>query len=687
MARIPDDELERLKRETDLVALVRSRGVELKEQGRDLVGLCPLHEDHEPSLLVTPAKGLWHCLGCGKGGTVVDWVMETEKVSFRHAVEILRSGGPPPAFGAPAKANRSTVLKLAPAVELDIEDQALMRQVLDYYHATLKTSPEALAYLKKRGIDHEEMATAFKLGFANRTLGLRLPGKQREDGVRIRQRLAKLGLYRTTGHEHFNGCLVIPDLRRAGQRGRGLRPQDRPQPGERRRFPPLPARPAPRRLEPARLPRVAGDHPVRGADRRPDLLVLRLSQRLGDLRRQRLHPGAPRGDEGVRHRAGAARLRPRRGGRPRRARALQAAGRRGDHHLPGGVSPLDGRQRVRAQGEAAGPVAGRGPARRGVHGRAGPSGAGSWWPVAGDPRRALLPSRGNGPAGVRGGGGSFSSSRCLLPRRATAAAATRAAPPPATRNPPHNRGDAAAGGVADPPGAAARRPGRGQRAGGGDPLRGPPLAGPGPCQEHILRAAPRQPPPGPGLDPRRLPRRHPRPLRRQAAGRLPPPGLDRAQPQGGGPAQGPGPRAPEARRAAGAGPAQGARAQAGRGGHPRRAARRGARAAQEPAPPRAGPSRPRALRCGGGGDQQAGGLPRRGLEQARQAAGGDGPVELCRRQVGADERRPLLRPGGGAGGVLGDDRASPSSTWGRRTSSTRSWRSPRRRAPRERATP
>ena len=74
MARIPDDELERLKRETDLEALVRSRGVELKEQGKDLVGLCPFHEDHGPSLVVSPAKGLWHCLGCGKGGTVVDCI-------------------------------------------------------------------------------------------------------------------------------------------------------------------------------------------------------------------------------------------------------------------------------------------------------------------------------------------------------------------------------------------------------------------------------------------------------------------------------------------------------------------------------------------------------------------------------------------------------------------------------------
>ena len=63
MARIPEEELEQIKRETDLVALVRSRGIELRQHGSDLIGLCPFHDDHEPSLIVTPKKNLWHCLG------------------------------------------------------------------------------------------------------------------------------------------------------------------------------------------------------------------------------------------------------------------------------------------------------------------------------------------------------------------------------------------------------------------------------------------------------------------------------------------------------------------------------------------------------------------------------------------------------------------------------------------------
>jgi len=86
MARIPEEELRRLKREVDLVRLVRRRGVELAPHGEDLIGLCPFHDDREPSLVVSPAKNLWHCLGaCGEGGSVIDWVMKSEGVSFRHA--------------------------------------------------------------------------------------------------------------------------------------------------------------------------------------------------------------------------------------------------------------------------------------------------------------------------------------------------------------------------------------------------------------------------------------------------------------------------------------------------------------------------------------------------------------------------------------------------------------------------
>ena len=213
MARIPEEELERIKREIDLAALVRAKGVELKPHGTGhLAGCCPFHDDKTPSLIVTPGKNLFHCLGCGAGGSVIDFLMKHDGLSFRHAVEVLREGKAALLVASTTPTKKATIPKLPPPVAFDADDQTLLRQVIDYYHERLKQTPAALAYLQKRGLGSEEAIATFKLGFADRTLGLRLPNNQRVAGADIRSRLTKLGLYRESGHEHFNGCVVFPIL-------------------------------------------------------------------------------------------------------------------------------------------------------------------------------------------------------------------------------------------------------------------------------------------------------------------------------------------------------------------------------------------------------------------------------------------------------------------------------------------
>ena len=213
MARIPEAEIERLKQEVSVRRLVEARGIELKRHGADLLGLCPFHEDHEPSLVVSPKKNLWHCLGaCQAGGSVIDWVMKTQGVSFRHAVELLRNEHP--ALAAPAdhvvRKGTTDAVKLETPFEASAEDSQVLRQVVDYYHDTLKQSPEALKYLQGRGLDHPEMVAHFRLGFSNRTLGYRLPEKNRVSGAGMRGRLQRLGILRESGHEHFSGSVVFP---------------------------------------------------------------------------------------------------------------------------------------------------------------------------------------------------------------------------------------------------------------------------------------------------------------------------------------------------------------------------------------------------------------------------------------------------------------------------------------------
>ena len=215
MARIPENEIERLKNEVSVERLIEAAGIELKKTGKDLTGKCPFHEDDTASLVVTPSKNLWHCFGCGAAGGPIDWVIKKTGVSFRHAVELLRDGVSSLAAG-PGAVKRTTVRALGAPVAIDADDQALLNQVVDYYHDTLKTSPEALAYLKARGIASTEAAEHFKLGFADRTLGLRLPQKNRIKGAEIRTRLQKIGIYRESGHEHFNGSLIVPVLDEQG---------------------------------------------------------------------------------------------------------------------------------------------------------------------------------------------------------------------------------------------------------------------------------------------------------------------------------------------------------------------------------------------------------------------------------------------------------------------------------------
>ncbi len=142
-SRIGDDELASLKASVSLEAVVRAAGVALEKRGSDLVGCCPFHDDKTPSFVVTPGKALWRCFGaCDAGGDVISFVMKSQQISFRHAVERLRSqAGVAAPVERPAPVKPASVPEASPA-----EDAALLGKVADYYHERLKQTPEALAY-------------------------------------------------------------------------------------------------------------------------------------------------------------------------------------------------------------------------------------------------------------------------------------------------------------------------------------------------------------------------------------------------------------------------------------------------------------------------------------------------------------------------------------------------------------
>lgn len=216
MPKIPEEELQRLKDEVDLLALVRARGVELKKKGEDYHGLCPFHGDKNPSMVVTPAKGLWNCFACDAGGTVIDWVMKSEGVNFKHALELLREKQFTKLLSTDKKPKVSTKPLLKSPLSLEAPEQELLAQVIDYYHQRLKTDSKAREYLKSRSLLDDEMIDRFKIGFSDRTLGLRLERKNRNSGKAIRERLQSLGIVRSTGHEHFRGSITIPVFDESG---------------------------------------------------------------------------------------------------------------------------------------------------------------------------------------------------------------------------------------------------------------------------------------------------------------------------------------------------------------------------------------------------------------------------------------------------------------------------------------
>jgi DNA primase len=243
MARIPQQEIDRLKEEVSVQRLVEDSGVALKKAGKDLMGRCPFHDDREASLVVTPKKNLWNCFGCGIGGGAIDWVMKERGLSFRQAVELLQaevgSGVKTQTAAQPAAASppvsslaaAAVVVDTAPDAAQTAADQTLLAQTMDYYHQRLKDTAgqpgSAVAYLASRGLTHPGLVDAFRLGVGDRSLGLRVgqgwPKSPDERGRKninaTRASLQRLGLLRQTGHEHFNGSLVVPLFDEAGVSG------------------------------------------------------------------------------------------------------------------------------------------------------------------------------------------------------------------------------------------------------------------------------------------------------------------------------------------------------------------------------------------------------------------------------------------------------------------------------------
>ncbi|HEY6191463.1 MAG TPA: DNA primase [Bacteroidota bacterium] len=157
--RIPPEKIDEIRAATDIVDLIGA-SVKLKKRGKNYIGLCPFHSEKTPSFNVSADRQMYHCFGCGVGGTAFTFVMEFEKVSFIEAVRSLadRAGIALPTYSPGGDAASDEHEQL----------YEVCRTAALFFHSSLTAGSEgrlALEYLRHRGFT-DETIKAFQLGFA-----------------------------------------------------------------------------------------------------------------------------------------------------------------------------------------------------------------------------------------------------------------------------------------------------------------------------------------------------------------------------------------------------------------------------------------------------------------------------------------------------------------------------------------
>lgn len=225
--RYPQTFIDDLKRQADIVRVVQDY-VQLKKKGANWMACCPFHKEKTPSFSVSPAKEIFYCFGCHKGGSVFNFVMEMERVSFPEAIKLVaeKSGVPLPKLidDSRFEARRH---EADDVIELN-------KWALEWWELQLESSAEgriARDYLKGREITEETRKT-FRLGYAPDSwdaLSLYL----RQKGV-SQEQIDRSGLVvkkdEGGSYDRFRGRLMFPVMDIQGKPiafgGRTLRNED-----------------------------------------------------------------------------------------------------------------------------------------------------------------------------------------------------------------------------------------------------------------------------------------------------------------------------------------------------------------------------------------------------------------------------------------------------------------------------
>lgn len=152
--RIPQEFINDLVDRTDIVELISTR-IQLKKAGREYKACCPFHGEKTPSFTVSPDKGFYHCFGCGAHGTAIGFLMEHDRLEFIEAVEELAEFH---SVEVPRDEGRINVSPTQPLIDL-------LGSAANLYRSQLRSTPSAIDYLKRRGLDGDT-AARYMIGFA-----------------------------------------------------------------------------------------------------------------------------------------------------------------------------------------------------------------------------------------------------------------------------------------------------------------------------------------------------------------------------------------------------------------------------------------------------------------------------------------------------------------------------------------
>lgn len=191
--RIPESIVKKITEEADIVAII-GENIKLEKKGNDYKGICPFHNDSNPSFSVSPSKRVYKCFSCGESGNAITFIQKYKNLSFPQAIKYVGE-------------------RMGINVEYEDDENTksfqkyyrIMKEAESYYEFYLKNSKEgleALDYLKKRNINNE-IIKRFGIGLASKDMDLLYKSLTEKENPELPIDLLNIGLIKVNDKGNY----------------------------------------------------------------------------------------------------------------------------------------------------------------------------------------------------------------------------------------------------------------------------------------------------------------------------------------------------------------------------------------------------------------------------------------------------------------------------------------------------